>query len=84
MRGSSGRSHKLLAMLETSPAEWVCAGDRDIIANGEPMQEMGQDKGIDHYNAVSLIAAKRNEASMEPGGAPDGADAVRLDRCLQV
>jgi hypothetical protein len=48
------------------------------------MQEMGQDKGIDHYNAVSLIAAKRNEASMEPGGAPDGADAVRSDRCLQV
>jgi hypothetical protein len=55
-------------ILETSPTEGVCAGDMDVIANDEPIQEMERiDKGIHHGNVVALITATSNEASMEPG-----------------
>jgi hypothetical protein len=61
-------------MLETSPAEGVCAGYKDIIAKDEPIQEMEHiDKGIHHDNVASLIVATSIKASIEPGGVSDGA-----------
>jgi hypothetical protein len=67
-----------LAMGEPAPPTGVYAGD-----NSE--QEKDIAKAEHHGNAGCLIAATSNEASGEPGGgAWDGAEAARPDRCLQV
>jgi hypothetical protein len=64
----------------------IASDNLGTVGNSEPMQEKDHVANAKHHGNVGcLIAATSNEASREPsGGAPDGAEAARPDRCLQV
>jgi hypothetical protein len=78
-------------MRESSPPTAETADDNpgqwDILVNGESIQEKDDVTMAKHNGDEGcLIAATSNKAAREPsgGGAPDGAEAARPNRCLRV